>query len=64
MNPFSRRYEMWALEDFLHDLLGVVDHPGQLDVLVDLIMAIQQRPDPVRDDFWALTPIDRYRFRH
>lgn len=64
MKLFSRRYDMWALEDFLYDLLGEVQRPDDVELLVDLIMSIQQRPDPVRDDFWVLTPVDRYRFRH
>lgn len=64
MKPFSRRYDVWALEDYLYDLLNEVQRPEDVDVLVDLIMSIQQRPDAVRDDLWALTPIDRYRFRH
>lgn len=64
MKPFSHRYDTWALEDFLYDLLGEVQRPEEADLLVELLMAIQQRPDPVRDDLWVLTPIDRYRFRH
>jgi hypothetical protein len=33
-------------------------------LLVEVLMEIQQRPDPVRDDLWVLTPIDRSRFHH
>ena len=64
MKPFSHRYDTWALEDFLYDLLGEVQRPEQVDLLVEVLMAIQQRPDPVRDDLWVLTPIDRSRFHH
>jgi hypothetical protein len=64
MKPFSHRYDTWALEDFLYDLLGEVQRPDEVELLVNLIMSIQQRPDPVRDDSWVLTPVDRYRFHH
>ena len=50
-----------ALQEFLYELVCEVKHPEQTDLLIEVLMRIEPPLDKVRDDRWAVTPIDRAR---
>jgi hypothetical protein len=49
------------LQDFLYELVCEVKQPQQADLLIEVLMRIARPLDKVRDDRWAVTPIDRAR---
>jgi hypothetical protein len=49
------------LEDFLYELACEVRHPEQSALLIEVMMKIERPLEKVRDDRWAVTPIDRAR---
>ena len=61
MRSFSNANNSQALRDFLSDLACEVKQPEQTDLLIEVLMRIEQPLDKVRDDRWAVTPIDRAR---
>jgi len=61
MRSFSHANNSQALQDFLSDLACEVKQPEQTDLLIEVLMRIEQPLDKVRDDRWAVTPIDRAR---
>jgi hypothetical protein len=61
MRSFFRANDPQALEDFLYDLAQEVKQPEQSDLLIEMLMWIQPPLERVRDDRWAVTPIDRAR---
>ena len=61
MRSFFRANDPQALEDFLYDLAQDVTKPEQSDLLIEMLMWIQPPLEKVRDDRWAVTPIDRAR---
>ena len=61
MRSFSDGNDLQALRDFLHELVCEVKQPQQTDLLIELLMRIERPLDKVRDDRWAVTPIDRSR---
>jgi hypothetical protein len=61
MRSFSSANDPQALEDFLYELVCEVKQPEQTDLLVEVLMKIQRPIEKVRDDRWAVTPIDRAR---
>ena len=61
MRSFSYANDPQALEDFLYELVCEVKQPEQTDLLVEVLMRIQRPIEKVRDDRWAVTPIDRAR---
>ena len=61
MRSFSHGNDPQALEDFLYDLACDVKQPEQTDVIVEVLMRIERPLEKVRDDRWAVTPIDRAR---
>ncbi len=61
MRSFFRANDPQALEDFLYDLAQDVTNPEQSDLLIEMLMWIQPPLEKVRDDRWAVTPIDRAR---
>jgi hypothetical protein len=61
MVSFFEENDPKALEDFLYDLACEVRNPVQSDLLIEMMMWIQPPLDKVRDDRWAVTPIDRAR---
>jgi hypothetical protein len=42
-------------------LVCEIKQPEQTDLLVEVLMRIQRPIEKVRDDRWAVTPIDRAR---
>jgi hypothetical protein len=50
-----------VLQDFLYDLACAVKHPQQTHLLIEVLMKIDGPIERVRDDRWAVTPIDRAR---
>jgi hypothetical protein len=61
MRSFSYGNDAQALEDFLYDLASDVKQPEQTDVIIEVLMRIERPLEKVRDDRWAVTPIDRAR---
>jgi hypothetical protein len=61
MRSFSCANDPQALQDFLYELVCEVKHPEQTDLLIEVLMRIEPPLDKVRDDRWAVTPIDRAR---
>jgi hypothetical protein len=61
MRSFSYGNDPKALEDYLYDLACDVKQPEQSDLLIEMLMWIERPLDKVRDDRWAVTPIDRAR---
>ncbi len=61
MVSFFEANDPKALEDFLYDLACEVKNPEQSDLLIEMMMWIQPPIERVRDDRWAVTPIDRAR---
>jgi hypothetical protein len=61
MRSFSYGNDPQALEDFLYDLANDVKQPEQTDVIIEVLMRIERPLEKVRDDRWAVTPIDRAR---
>jgi hypothetical protein len=61
MRAFSHGNDAQALQDFLSELVCEVQQPEQTDLLIEVLMRIEQPLDKVRDDRWAVTPIDRAR---
>ncbi len=61
MRSFSHGNDAQALADFLYDLACEAKQPKQSDLLIEMLMWIQPPLDKVRDDRWAVTPIDRAR---
>lgn len=61
MRSFSYRNDRPAWEDYLYDLACDVKQPQQAHLLIELLMWIEPPLEKVRDDRWAVTPIDRAR---
>ncbi len=61
MRSFSCRNDPRALEDFLYDLACEVKQQEQSDLLIELMMRIEPPLEKLRNDRWAVTPIDRAR---
>jgi hypothetical protein len=61
MRSFSYANDPQDLEDFLYDLACAVKQPEQTDLLIEVLMRINGPIEKVRDDRWAVTPIDRAR---
>jgi hypothetical protein len=61
MRSFSYRNDPQALQDFLHELVCEVKQPQQTELLIEVLMKIEGPLEMVRDDRWAVTPIDRAR---
>jgi len=61
MRSFSNGNDVYALQDFLSELVCEVRQPEQTDLLIEVLMRIERPLDKVRDDRWAVTPIDRAR---
>jgi len=61
MRAFSHGNDAQALADFLYDLACEAKQPKQSDLLIEMLMWIQPPLEKVRDDRWAVTPIDRAR---
>jgi 7,8-dihydro-6-hydroxymethylpterin-pyrophosphokinase len=61
MRSFSHGNDPKALEDFLYELVCEVKEPQQTEVLIEVLMRIERPLEKVRDDRWAVTPIDRAR---
>lgn len=61
MRSFSNGNDVYALQDFLSELVCEVKQPEQTDLLIEVLMRIERPLDKVRDDRWAVTPIDRAR---
>jgi 7,8-dihydro-6-hydroxymethylpterin-pyrophosphokinase len=61
MKSFPYRYNPQVLQDFLYELVCEVKQPQQTELLIEILMRIEQPVDRVRDDRWAVTPIDRAR---
>lgn len=61
MKSFSHGKDRQALEEFLYELVCEVKHPEQTDLLIEVLMRMERPLEKVRDDRWAVTPIDRAR---
>ncbi|MGB7752832.1 MAG: hypothetical protein WCF88_14870 [Candidatus Acidiferrales bacterium] len=61
MRSFSYKNDHQALQDFLYELVSEVKQPEQTELLVEVLLKIERPLDRVRDDRWAVTPIDRAR---
>jgi hypothetical protein len=61
MRSFSRGNDPQVLENFLYELACKVKQPEQVELLVEVLMKINGPIEKVRDDRWAVTPIDRAR---
>jgi len=61
MRSFSDGNDPQALQDFLYELVCEVKQPQQTDLLIEVLMRIERPLDKLRDDRWAVTPIDRAR---
>jgi 7,8-dihydro-6-hydroxymethylpterin-pyrophosphokinase len=61
MRSFPYRNNPQVLQDFLYELVCEVKQPQQTELLIEILMRIEQPVDRVRDDRWAVTPIDRAR---
>jgi 7,8-dihydro-6-hydroxymethylpterin-pyrophosphokinase len=61
MKPFSYRNNPQVLQDFLYELVCEVKQPQQTELLIEILRRMEQPVDRVRDDRWAVTPIDRAR---
>jgi 7,8-dihydro-6-hydroxymethylpterin-pyrophosphokinase len=61
MRSFSCANDPQALQKFLYELVCEVKQPEQTDLLIEVLMRIERPLDKVRDDRWAVTPIDRAR---
>jgi hypothetical protein len=61
MRSFSYANDAQALEDFLYELACAVKQPEQSDLLIEVMMRIERPLDRLREDRWAVTPIDRSR---
>jgi hypothetical protein len=58
MRFFSYGNDPQVLEDFLYDLACHVKQPEQTDLLIEVLMRMEHPLEKVRDDRWAVTPID------
>jgi hypothetical protein len=58
MRSFSYGNDPQVLEDFLYELAGKVKQPEQADLLIEVLMRMEEPLEKVRDDRWAVTPID------
>ena len=63
MRSFCNGNDPQALQDFLYELVCEVKQPQQTDLLIEVLMRFERPLDRVRDDRWAVTPIDRARIR-
>jgi 7,8-dihydro-6-hydroxymethylpterin-pyrophosphokinase len=61
MRSFCNGNDPQALQDFLYELVCEVKQPQQTDLLIEVLMRFERPLDRVRDDRWAVTPIDRSR---
>jgi hypothetical protein len=61
MRSFSDGNDRQALQDFLYELVCEVKQPQQTELLIEVLMRIERPLDKLRDDRWAVTPIDRSR---
>lgn len=61
MTSFWNRNDPRALEDFLYDLACEVKEPEQSDLLIEIMMRVEPPLEKLRNDRWAVTPIDRAR---
>jgi hypothetical protein len=61
MRSFSHGNDAQALQDFLSELVCEVKQPEQTDLLIEVLLRMERPLDKVRDDRWAVTPIDRAR---
>jgi hypothetical protein len=61
MTSFSNGNDPRALEDFLYDLACEVNQPEQSDLLIEIMMRVEPPLEKLRNDRWAVTPIDRAR---
>jgi 7,8-dihydro-6-hydroxymethylpterin-pyrophosphokinase len=61
MRSFCNGNDPQALRDFLYELVCEVKQPQQTDLLIEVLMRFERPLDRVRDDRWAVTPIDRAR---
>jgi hypothetical protein len=61
MRSFSYGNDPQVLEDFLYELACKVKQPEQSALLIEVLMKINGPLERVRDDRWAVTPIDRAR---
>jgi hypothetical protein len=58
MRSFSYGNDPQVLEDFLYELACKVKQPEQADLLIEVLMRMEEPLEKVRDDRWAVTPID------
>ena len=49
------------LENFLYELICEVKQPEETGLLIEVLLSIQRPLEKLRDDLWAVTPIDRAR---
>ena len=61
MRSFSYANDPRVLQDFLYELMCEVKEPQQTELLVEVLLWLERPLDKVRDDRWAVTPIDRAR---
>jgi 7,8-dihydro-6-hydroxymethylpterin-pyrophosphokinase len=61
MRSISYKNDLQVLQDFLYELVCEVKQPEQTELLVEVLLKIERPLDKVRDDRWAVTPIDRAR---
>jgi hypothetical protein len=61
MKSFPNGNDPQTVENFLYELVSEVKQPEQTEVLIEILMRFQRPLDKVRDDRWAITPIDRAR---
>jgi hypothetical protein len=58
MRSCSRGNDPQVLEDFLYELACNVKQPQQAALLIEVLMRMEEPLEKVRDDRWAVTPID------
>jgi hypothetical protein len=61
MKSFSHRNNPQAMQDFLYELACEAKQPQQTALLIEVLLRLERPLDKVRDDRWAVTPIDRAR---
>jgi hypothetical protein len=61
MRSFPYANDPRVLQDFLYELMCEVKEPQQTELLVEVLLRLERPLDKVRDDRWAVTPIDRAR---
>jgi hypothetical protein len=61
MSSLSDGNDPQALQGFLYELVCELKQPQQTDLLIEVLMRIERPLDKLRDDRWAVTPIDRSR---